>query len=282
MVIPSNKRSLSKKIFVTAIIIIGQISAFGQRFEIGGGVGATHYKGEIYPSFKLFAPNVGANAFVRVNLIRSGISMKATGMIGNLSADDRRVNSLFHQERGLKFTTSIWEVGGQLEYNFLHFRSAHARNSDWTPYVFGGFAQYTVSRSRYEVNSDAFRQLVSYNAQKPKPRSDNAIPFGIGVKKMLLPRMNLTVEFGSRKILSNNRSDTNIDNIGYDYNVLSDAFVPNFIGDATANFPELRRIATPNNRTEDMYFYTNISISYLFGDVICPPGYRVPLFKRLF
>lgn len=282
MIVSLKSRKLLRHTLVIIVLLVSQIIASAQRFELGGGIGATHYKGEIYPSFKPFAFNGGANAFARLNLIRSGISAKATVMIGNLSADDQRVNSLFHKERGLKFDTSFWEVGGQVEYNFLHFRSTHLRNSAWTPYVFGGFVQYSVFRSTYEVNSTASRQLISYNTTKPKARADNAIPFGIGVKKMLRPRLNLTVEFGSRKILSSNRSDTNIDNIGYDYNNLTDTLLPNFNGDATSSFPDLRRFATPNNRTQDMYFYTNVSISYLFGDIICPPGYRVPLFKRLF
>ena len=141
---------------------------------------------------------------------------------------------------------------------------------------------YSVLKRTYELNSTATRPLTAYATTKIQPRRDRAIPFGIGVKKMLRPRLNLTAEFGARKILSSNRSDTNIDNIGYDYNTQTQTFLPNFNGDATSNFPELRRLATPNNRTQDMYFYTNISLSYLFGDIICPPGYRVPLLKRIF
>lgn len=282
MIFFCKKFSLSKSTsFIIAIFLVQSV-ATAQRFELGGGVGATHYKGEIYPSFKPLAFNGGVNAFARFNMVKAGISVKATGMIGYLSADDQRVNSLFHAQRGLKFKTALWEVGGQVEYNFLHFRSAHIRNSDWTPYVFGGFVQYSVLKSTYSVNSDAARQVVSYNATKPKARQNNAIPFGIGVKKMLRPRLNLTVEFGSRKILATDRSDINIDNIGYIYDNKNDVIIPNFNGDATSVFPELRRFATPNNRTEDMYFYTNVSLSYLFGDIICPPGYRVPLFKRIF
>ncbi|MDP5121846.1 MAG: DUF6089 family protein, partial [Spirosomaceae bacterium] len=255
-----------------------------QLFEIGVVVGVTHYKGELYPSFKPFAPNGGANAFVRFNMIKSGISVKATGMIGVLSADDSRVNSLFHQNRGLQFRTNIWEAGGQIEYNFLHFRSTHIRDSDWTPYVFGGFNIFTVGKRTFSVESPANSPLVAYNNTTNEASRGSAIPFGIGVKKIIRPRLNLTVEFGARKIMGSNNSDIVIDNIGYvaAANSADKSVVPNFGEDANSPFLELRRFATPNNRTQDMYFYTNVSVSYLFGDVICPPGYRVPLFKRIF
>lgn len=280
----ATKKTLLLRNLLVSILLIGSfLTAQAQRFELGGGVGATHYKGELYPSFKPFAANIGTNAFARINLIKSGISIKATGMIGILSADETRVNSLFHQNRGLQFRTNIWEAGGQIEYNFLHFRSTHIRDSDWTPYVFGGYNIFTVGKRSFSVNSPADRPLFAYNKTINDSSRERVIPFGIGVKKIIRPRLNLTVEFGARKIMGDNNSDVVIDNIGYvEASSADNTMVPNFRGDANSSFLELRRFAIPNNRTQDMYFYTNVSISYLFGDIICPPGYRVPLFKRLF
>lgn len=280
---------LLRNLFVLLFITFSFSTVTAQRFELGGGVGATHYKGEIYPSFKPFAFNGGANAFARFNLVKSGVSLKAMGMIGVLSADDSRVNSLFHQNRGLQFKTNIWEAGGQIEYNFLHFRSSHIRNSSWTPYVFGGYVVYSVGKREFTVNSPAPRPLLAYNNTITEPRKERAIPFGIGFKKALRPRLNLSVEFGARKIMKDGDSDVSIDNIGYVQNSVLNEFVPNFNSDANVRivttdltYYDLRRFAIPNNRTQDMYFYTNISLSYLFGDIICPPGYRVPLLKRIF
>jgi hypothetical protein len=274
---------LLRNLLVLLLITYSFSTVNAQRFEFGGGIGATHYKGEIYPSFKPFAFNGGASTFARFNLVKSGISIKATGMIGVLSADDSRVNSLFHQNRGLKFKTNIWEVSSQVEYNFLHFRSSHIRDSPWTPYVFGGYSVYSVGRREFSVASPAARPLFAYNKTITEPRRERAIPFGIGLKKVIRPRLNLTVEFGARKVFADNDSDVSIDNIGYVERSSTDkTLVPNFSGDAKSSFLGLRQFAIPNDRTQDMYFYTHVSISYLFGDVICPPGYRVPLFKRIF
>jgi hypothetical protein len=74
-------------------------------------------------------------------------------MIGILSADDGQLNSLYHQNRGLKFKANIWEAGGQIEYNFLHFRSSHIRDSPWTPTFFGGYAVYSVGKGSFRLIS---------------------------------------------------------------------------------------------------------------------------------
>lgn len=262
---------VKKYVLTLAFCVVSVTFAAGQGLEIGGGLGLTNYKGEIYPKFKPFSFHGGANAFVRYNFVNSGVSLKATSMVGYLTAKDSHVNAPFHQLRGFSFVTNIWDAGLQAEYNFLNFRSTALHDSEWTPYVFGGFNYYSVFNSKYEVNVPvggfAFTQ---YQTELKKSRTGYAIPFGVGFKKVLRPQLNLSVEFGTRKTFN----DTIIDNIGF---VKSNSAeirdkVSNFANSVNSPNPSERRIATPNTRLFDMYYYTNISLSYVFYRVHCPPS----------
>lgn len=240
-----------------------------QGLEIGGGLGLTHYKGELYPNFKPFAFHGGTNAFVRYNFVKQGVSVKGTGMIGYLAADDKRVNAPFNQARGFSFITNIMDAGMQIEYNFLNFRSTAMHDSRWTPYVFGGLNYYTVFNSKYEVDPDVPFVFNQYNTTISKRRGGYAIPFGIGFKKAIRPQLNLSVEFGTRKTYR----DSLIDNFGYQED--SDnrgEIISNFASSIKSSNEQERKISTPNTRLNDMYYYTNISLSYVFYKVHCPPS----------
>lgn len=275
--------------FLFAFVLLIQTFTYplkAQRWEIGGGLGLTHYKGEIYPTFKPLAFNGGANALLRYNLSRS-VSVKATGMVGFLSANDKRVNNILNQERGFSFRNNIWDAGMQIEYNFYNFRTNDIYEKDWTPYVFVGFnmgAVFNRDSLHYKVNFVHYEpgtttEDVSYIdytkvAKGNKNINQNVIPFGFGFKKKLRANLNLSAEFGCRKTFS----DSNIDNIGYEDVLVSTNTiikeaprVGNSIVDINSSkYQYSNKYLMPNTRFKDMYYYTNVSISYVFGSVVCP------------
>lgn len=250
-------------LFVVATLNYSILKA--QALEIGAGGGVTHYKGDLSPRFKPFMLNGGANAFVRYNL-SDAVSIKATGMVGVVSAKDKKVNEVFFQERDFSFKTSLWEAGVQFEYNFLNFRSPRALYaSNWTPYVFGGVNFYKFIKRTLKTTNPVF---LSYNNVETKGKSSYSLPFGVGFKKALTYNLNLNVEFGTRKTWS----DLEFDLMGYTKDNTPYYFQTTTNGQTIPNSIEQARIGSHLTRKKDMYYYTNISISYVFNKVHCPPA----------
>lgn len=235
-----------------------------QALEVGAGGGVTHYKGDLSPRFKPFMLNGGANAFVRYNL-SDAVSVKATGMIGVISAKDKKVNEVFFQERDFSFKTSLWEAGVQFEYNFLNFRSPRALYaSNWTPYVFGGVNFYKFIKRTLETTNPN----LGYNRIETEGTLSYSLPFGVGFKKALTYNLNLNVEFGTRKTWS----DLELDLMGYYKDNTPYYFQTTANGQTIPNSIEEARFGSHLTHKKDMYYYTNISISYVFNKVHCPPG----------
>jgi hypothetical protein len=257
---------VKKSLFL--IFLIGALPKLqAQMWEIGAGVGGMNYKGDILPRFKPFSVGPGANIFARMNYSRS-LSLKVNGVIGQIHGDDKAMKDPLHMVRELSFKSSIMEAGGQIEYNFMNFRTSASRIvNNWTPYVFAGGA-YTVfkynrqgvelERTGLAPNYIITKKPVKYNGGADR----NSWILGIGIKKELNARWNWGVEFGTRWI-----NDDNLDGFGYikgEYPLDADDDIDDFV---LYNYK--RQI--PGTKANDMYFYTNFSISYLFYKVHCPP-----------
>lgn len=249
------------RIFLGLILtLILQNNTIAQRWEIGVGAGVSHYKGDIMPTFKPFTARPAGSIFVRMNWTRS-ISLKVQGMTGLLAGNDDAIKSdPYHQARGQSFSATMLEGIGQIEYNFLNFRTTSSRIvNNWTPYVFGGYGGTTI-------NTKA--KLASINNPLYLTRSSpNFVALGIGIKKEWRSQWNWGIEFGAR--WTNNDL---IDAVGYerDGDVSQQTTTtanPSTIPVAPYLF---QKFQTPGTKAKDMYYYTNFSISYLFYKVHCP------------
>ncbi|MBA4851744.1 DUF6089 family protein [Emticicia sp. BO119] len=249
------------------ILLIGTLPKLqAQMWEIGAGVGGMNYKGDVLPTFKPFSVGPGANVFARMNYSRS-LSLKANALIGKIHGNDNDVSDPFHRIRGFSFNASILEAGGQIEYNFMNFRTSASRIvNNWTPYVFGGGA-ITMRSTKYSLTNliDTGTGFVFNGTSSGSSNTRiNSWILGIGLKKELNARWNWGVEFGTRWI-----NDDFLDGLGYykdgtyDNDPLPAVITPFVLLN--------RKRSVPGTRAKDMYYYTNISISYLFYKVHCPP-----------
>lgn len=238
------------------------ITTKAQKLEIGGSVGLVQYKGDLQPSYKFYSGNPGGGLFVRYNAFPA-ISVKASGMAGWISGKDTRVKAPLHRYREYEFNSFIYEYGGQLEFNFLDFRSTRAlRKSEGTPYLFVGYNLFSLPQIKYRFLTSS--NPKSYAEQVSQPVSANSLPFGVGFKKVWKSSWNLGFEFGARKLFTDE-----LDKFGYRTNN-DGVYGPNRA--ASIDSPELliQKTAVPNNHLKDMYFYANFYISYVFYKVHCP------------
>jgi Domain of unknown function (DUF6089) len=85
------------------------------------------------------------------------ISFKVQGMYGGVVGNDKFVKSdPYHQAREYSFNATLIEGSGQIEYNFLNFRTSSSRIvKNWTPYVFGGYGATLIeSKSLFKTDKD--------------------------------------------------------------------------------------------------------------------------------
>ena len=206
------------------------INALSQKIEIGGGLGAMNYKGDVSPDFHPTFAQLGGHILLRYN-IKKDITFRLGANLGSIYANDNEVSDSFNKLRGQAFNTSIREVSLITEYNFFSYQYSRM-HKDWSPYVFGGVAFMSFTPRGTPVSDYKQAGVV--------------IPFGIGIKYNLTGPWDLNVEFGTRKTFTDY-----LDNLGGDN-------------------PALPRNVQNDYTRGDMYYYTSLGITYKFIRVICP------------
>lgn len=225
-------------LFLTFLIsVLSAPKAISQKHEIGIRAGIMNYRGDMTPLLNYKSPGIGAGVFYRFNFNKF-LSAKANVFYGQITDKDSNYNTPISQVRGHSFKTIIIEMSAQLEYNFFDIGLTRRDRYSWTPYLFLGFG--------------GFRMSPVENIQPTYGRTQICIPFGVGAKFLLRNNLALGIEMGARKTFTNY-----IDDIGVNINSA-----------ATRN----PQYYTENPNERDMYFFTAISLSYIFpiSQVDCP------------
>ncbi|TAE97008.1 MAG: hypothetical protein EAZ70_07265 [Runella slithyformis] len=172
------------------VIVLSCTAAFGQRINIGGGLGGFNYKGDIAPQLQLRNYRPGGHALFRYN-VSPAVSFRTGLALGSTTASDKNSSNPFQQERNLSFKTNVTEFNLLAEYNFLNYLNK-PRAINWTPYLFAGGAVYhfqpKVKTGAYNLNQIA-------------------IPFGAGLKWEFKRPWSIEFEFGTRKLFTDNFDD---------------------------------------------------------------------------
>lgn len=159
-------------------------------------------------------------------------SVRASITGGLISGSDKTPIDPFAANRNASFQSTIIEVAGVIEYNFLDYKAEHVRGTRWSPYFFTGISGYTFFGGDQELEGNSTVQL--------------AIPFGGGFKYQINPSITLNLEIGIRKLFFDHLdgySDGDITNKNYQYG---------------------------NKYDMDWYNFVGFSVSYLIWDIPCP------------
>lgn len=212
--------------------------------ELGFGLGATNYRGEISPQYQLQNNRPAATAFYRKD-VTVPITLRGGLMAGLLRAADDNVSGVKGSVPPLlgyrQANTKGWlaEASAIVEYNFLNY---HRRTDKvhFTPYLFAGLALFYANTTTV-TNNGALAGL--FNRQGSQ--FGFAVPAGAGLKYALSEHLNLGLETGVRKAFT--------DQLDY-------------LGDQT---PLL-----VNAHDQDWYYFTGLSLSYTFYKIHCPDQYK--------
>ncbi len=190
-----------KNIFCAlSLLFISCITAVAQEYhyEIGGMAGASMYMGDANKNniFQGWHPSVGAVFRKNINF---RWALKADLLMGTVSGNTRNTENVFPFDSEASFRRNFYELGGQMEFNFLPYsdKFAYLRTSKLSPYLLCGFGL------TYASGSDAFFGIN--------------IPLGIGLKYKMRNRINLGVEYSFRKLFADDfdapsKSGFNLDN----------------------------------------------------------------------
>jgi opacity protein-like surface antigen len=220
--------------------------AFAQHTsELGIGVGATNYKGEVSPQFQWQNSRPALTVFYRRD-ISAPVTLRASLTTGFLRATDANVEGVdgnrppLQQYRQLRLTGGVVEAAGIVEYNFLDFHKRKDQHrAHFSPYLFAGVGVYFANTT---VRSDNADLQADFNREGNKVGI--SIPAGAGLKIALTEHFNLGAEVGARKTFTDQFDHT---------------------GDQS---PLL-----VNSHDQDWYYYSGISLSYTFYKILCPTPY---------
>ncbi|MDB5233072.1 MAG: hypothetical protein JWR44_65 [Hymenobacter sp.] len=212
--------------------------------EVGIGLGATNYRGEISPEYQLQNNRPALTVFYRKD-ISVPVTLRGALMGGFLRAADDNVNGtnggvpplLSYRQANTK--GSMFEASGVMEYNFMdyHYRTDKVH---FTPYLFVGIAAFYANTTTVTNNN-----ALTGTLNRKGSMLGLAIPAGAGLKYALSEHLNLGLEVGVRKAFTDE-----LDHLSKQDPLLV------------------------NPHDQDWYYYSGVSLSYSFYKIRCPDQYK--------
>jgi len=209
-------KQIKNLLILTAFLALGFTAdaQYKENTEVGFIGGVSYYLGDLNTThFNNSLPFGGI--VIRKNIDRR-FSYKAELLYLNISADDREdATDTIAIDRGLHFRSSVFELSGQIEFNFLPFESGNALYT-WTPFVYTGlsffhFNPQAENKDGLWVNLQELgtegQGSTSFPERTKYPLAQLTIPLGGGLKIAINPSFNIILEYGVRKTFTDYLDD---------------------------------------------------------------------------
>jgi hypothetical protein len=226
--------SMKKTLGSLFVLLLLAASPLYAQWEVGAGVGAANYTGDVAPRLELRNSMPAAEAYVKYNFSPT-FGLRAALLGGKLRADESLSSDLFRKNRGAAFRADMLEVSLRAEYNFRDFR-ALSETKKVCPFLFVGVA------------GNRFQTTTNYS-DNPAILHGIAVPYGVGVRYPLPYGWNIGVELGARLTFTDY-----IDGFRFDENTPKFQFM--------------------NPYDNDAYYYLGFTLSYSFDRVLCPHRFK--------
>ena len=200
---------LNKIILSIIFITSSSVNIFAQyepnkEFGVLGGTG--YYIGDMN-STHFNNLHVAGGLTYRVNFDRR-FSFKSSALYTNIYADDANSSDPIKVNRNLHFKSDIFELSGQVEFNFLPYETGNSLYN-WSPFVFLGIATYSHNPKAEALSDGQWYDLqnlgtegqgtTSFQDREKYALTQLSMPFGGGVKIGVSPNFNIIFEYGLRK-----------------------------------------------------------------------------------
>jgi hypothetical protein len=180
------------------------MDSYVQEGEVGIGVGAAHYFGDINTRARLNRPKPSVGAFFRKQF-GNYIGVKVAANFAQVGYSDSYSSNETQKRRNLSFNSNIWELSLSGDFNFFKFYPGIS-GFNYTPYVSLGVGIFSYDPYAYLNNEKYFlRPLgtegqgsVQYPSRKPYSSMGICIPLAVGFKYNVTPGTNVFAEVGYR------------------------------------------------------------------------------------
>ena len=166
--------------FFSSFALFGQHKQYERKHELGFGLGAYNYTGELAEYINLKNTKPALNGFYRYNFNDEVSVLRVNLGFGRLGANESNSKEPLRNARAYKFSGYIFETSLVYEFDFFRFRDLD-NIYFMSPYLYGG------------IHHTTFLDDVNSVSQFP------GIPFGAGVKFRLNGGWNIGFEAGARK-----------------------------------------------------------------------------------
>lgn len=202
--------------FILSLFAITCIATSAMAQDIEGGIfiGTTQYQGDLTKKQITISETKPSVGILGRYYFGPRINLKGSAYYGWIEGGDDNYDDIFARKlRNLSFTSSVFDLSGQVEINILPFIS-NSKRYRFAPYVFGGVALYHFNpKAKLDGNTYALQPLgtegqnLPGSSDGPYSRWQGSIPYGVGIKYSLGNFWNLGFELGQRKIFTDYLDD---------------------------------------------------------------------------
>lgn len=267
-------RGQSKVYLLLSVISLSFLTTKGQKWEIGGLLGASNYIGDISKDPNIKQTQPAANFWVRYNLDRHFSYRMGLGF-GRVTATDSLYSG--NKLRGLNFRSNIIEFSNIFEFHYNPFGREHPQNKRSTFYVLSGISFFYFNpQGKLNGKWVSLQPLGTEGQNLDKGHGSYskisvAIPMGAGVKYKLTPNWIFGFEIGYRYTFTDY-----LDDVSGTYPNLAALRATN--GKVAAIFSDptsqTKAISTEGDmrgdpHLKDWYIFSGVTISYRFTPIRC-------------
>ena len=273
MMRPLQNNMYRKTGIITILLIFFIFSYFNTKaqvvsnMEIGIMGGGSYYLGDINSKhFDYMMPSGGI--VIRKNIDRR-VVIKSELLLGNIRADDsRNRNDTMKLNRNLHFRSPIYELSGQVEFNFLPYETGNSLYP-FTPFIFAGISLFRFNPKAESNNGEwvALQPLstegqgtTSFQDRKKYALTQFSIPMGGGFKIAVNKTFNIILEYGIRKTFTDYLDDVSTSYIGGNLIDMSPLGIE--MSDKSLNGPQAKDFQRGDSKDKDWYTFTGITLSF--------------------
>jgi hypothetical protein len=214
------KRLITNTLLLIIISLVFNFASTAQQFkpntEVGLILGTSYYLGDLNTTH-FNQSSATAGLVIRKNIDKRFV-YKAEVMYLNLKSDERQSSDTIALNRGLHFRSPIYELSGQIEFNFLPYQSGNPLYT-WTPFVYTGISIFSFNPQAENINGEwVDLQELGTEGQGTTTEFDGntrskysliqfAIPIGGGLKIAVNENFNIVLEYGARKTFTDYLDD---------------------------------------------------------------------------
>jgi hypothetical protein len=261
-------------LLLLSFLIFGNIiqaQQFKPNTEIGILLGASYYLGDLNAvHFNQSSPAAGL--VIRKNIDKR-FAYKAEIMYLNLRSDERDSDDTIAASRGLHFRSPVYELSGQVEFNFLPYDPGNPLYT-WTPFLYGGVSIFNFNPQAENKNGDwvDLQEMGTEGQGTTLPNTDSkysliqfAAALGGGIKIAVSNTFNIIFEYSTRKTFTDYLDDVSgnyVSNTPTEWSDNPDALYLSDPNDRV--YPYGKERGNPNKK--DWHSFAGVTLSFKLGN----------------